>query len=292
MTTPSNNTKPAFSGTASESLPVTVKIYSGSKVEGSPVATAEGPVSSEKWGPVSSSTVLTSGTYTAVAIEQSSLGNAPGRKRSGHVRGQHRNRRKSTIEPPPPARSKDNKPTFKGTASEAGTVTVHVYKGTEAKGEEAAKLTATVVGRQMDGERDGHACGRQIHGPGDRAERDRERAGVERSRPVRSLHETADGDDGSAGGTVERKQTDLQRHGQRTGPGDGPRLQGQRSERHRSAEIDSDGGGQRRMVGLAGVGAAGRNLHGGRDRAERDRQRTKAKANRRAPSQSSRNRRP
>ena len=32
--TPSNNTKPSFSGTASESLQVTVKIYKGSKPEG------------------------------------------------------------------------------------------------------------------------------------------------------------------------------------------------------------------------------------------------------------------
>ena len=56
VTSPSNNTKPSFSGAASESLPVTVKIYSGLKAEGSPVATAEAPVSSKKWGPVSSAT--------------------------------------------------------------------------------------------------------------------------------------------------------------------------------------------------------------------------------------------
>ena len=76
--TPSNNTKPAFSGTASESLPVTVKIYKGLKAEGAVVATAEAPVSSKKWGPVSSATALTSGTYTAMAEEASSLGNATG----------------------------------------------------------------------------------------------------------------------------------------------------------------------------------------------------------------------
>ncbi len=156
MPTPSNITKPSFSGTASETLPVTVKIYSGSKVEGSPVATAEGAVSSEKWGPVSSSTVLPSGTYTAVAVEQSSLGNAPGE--SAPVTFVVNTKPPEVaIEPPPPARSKENKPTFKGTASEAGTVTVHVYKGTEAKGEEAAKPTAVVAGRQMVGDRPEHA---------------------------------------------------------------------------------------------------------------------------------------
>ena len=52
--TPSNNTKPSFSGTASESLPVTVKIYKGSKPEGTLAATAEASVTSGKWGPVSS----------------------------------------------------------------------------------------------------------------------------------------------------------------------------------------------------------------------------------------------
>ena len=143
VTTPSDNTKPAFSGTASESLPVTVKIYSGSKAEGSLVATAEGPVSGDKWGAVSSSTTLTSGTYTAVAVEQSSLENAAGE--SAPVTFViNTNPPEVTVEAPP-ARSKESKPTFKGTASEAGTVTVKVFKGTEAKGEEAAKLSATVV---------------------------------------------------------------------------------------------------------------------------------------------------
>ena len=99
-------------------------------------------MASKKWGPVSSSPALLTGTYTAVAEEASSLGNATGKS--------------STVtfvvntEPPvvtveaPPARSKESKPTFKGTASEAGQVTVHVYKGSKAEGEEAAKLSATV----------------------------------------------------------------------------------------------------------------------------------------------------
>ncbi len=144
VTTPSNNTKPTFSGTASESLPVTVKIYSGSKVEGSPVASAEGPVSGGKWGAISSSTPLTNGIYTAVAVEQSSLENAAGES-APITFVVNTNPPEVAIEPPPPTRSKENKPTFKGTASEAGTVTVKVYKGTEAKGEEAAKLSATVT---------------------------------------------------------------------------------------------------------------------------------------------------
>ncbi len=40
-------------------------------------------------------------------------------------------------------RSKVNQPTFRGDVSEAGTVTVHVYPGKEAKGTEAGKYNVT-----------------------------------------------------------------------------------------------------------------------------------------------------
>ena len=77
--TPSNDTTPSFSGTASDTKPVTVTIYKGSKAEGTPAATAEATVTGGKWGPVSSSTVLASGEYTAVAGEASSIGNGEGK---------------------------------------------------------------------------------------------------------------------------------------------------------------------------------------------------------------------
>src|SRR4029077_17328815 len=50
--TPSSDTSPSFEGTASDTEPVTVKVYKGSKAEGTAVATAEANVSSGKWGPV------------------------------------------------------------------------------------------------------------------------------------------------------------------------------------------------------------------------------------------------
>ncbi len=452
VATPSNDTTPSFSGTASESNSVTVKVYKGTEAKGASVATAEAPVSGGKWGPVSSSPALTSGTYTAVAEENSSLGNGFGKSET----------RTFVVNTEPPevtltpikSRSKVTKPTFHAKVSEAGPVTVHVFSGKEAKGTETAKYTVTAtapgewdvvaspalangtytaiatepsalgnddgksetrtfeidteppevtlaavatpsnnvetllqrdreriasgdredlqrlesgrpaggdrgrarvgrqmgchqlvdpaherhlhggcgraelagkcgrrkraghlrdqhepsgsryrtgaagtvegkqtdvqrhgqrsrdghgqglqghrserrrsrqterhgLGRQMDGEHYGHPHGWQIHGPGDRAERARERAREQRGRPVRSLHETAHGHDGRTGGPFEGKQTDVQRHGERTRPGHGPRLQGQRSERHRSDETDRDGGTQRRMVGIAGDGARG-----------------------------------
>ena len=93
---------------------------------------------------------------------------------------------------------------------------------------------------------------REVHRPGHRAELARQRDGQERTAAdVRSLHETADGDAGSTGAPLEQERTEVQGHGQRTGRRHGARLQGQRSERHRSGQIDGHGRGQRRMVGLA-----------------------------------------
>ena len=77
--TPSNNTTPSFSGTASESEPVTVKIYKGAKAEGTVVASVEAEVSSRNWGPSALGKALASGEYTAQAVEPSSIGNATGK---------------------------------------------------------------------------------------------------------------------------------------------------------------------------------------------------------------------
>ena len=487
--TPSNTTKPSFSGTASESLPVTVKIYSGPKVEGSPVASAEGPVSGGKWGAISSTTTLTSGTYTAVAVEQSSLENAAGEStpvtfvintlppvvtveapparskenkptfkgtaseagtvmvhvyKGSEAKGEEAAKPTATVtegkwsasvpstlpdgkytlqatelsalgngtgksEPPatfevftkPPtvtmeelaARSKENKPTFKGTASEPGPVTVHVYKGKEAKGTEAAKLTATVgakgewsvspatiladetytavatepsaIGNEageskpprtfevftipptvkithgaeersnqtkptfegeasetepvtvhiyegtgtsgtevvslpatVSSEHKWHvsvsdsAGGREVHRAGRREEFARQRRGQERTAAdLRSLHQAADRDPGTAEGTVQGKSADVQGNSQRTGRRDGARLQGQRSERDRSRETDGHGRGQRRMVGLAGHRRC-RTKPTPRSRSSRARSATKkVRANPQSRSKSSRSRR-
>jgi hypothetical protein len=108
------------------------------------VATAEATVTGGKWGPVSSSTVLGSGEYTAQASEPSSLGNAGG-KSEPRTFVINTNPPIVTLEALAP-RSNVTKPTFKGTASELGQVTVHVFKGTEPKGEEAVTLKATVNG--------------------------------------------------------------------------------------------------------------------------------------------------
>ncbi len=141
ITTPTGNTAPAFSGTANDTPTVTVKIYKGSEAKGTPFATAEAPVSSEKWGPASSTTLLVDGEYTAVALEPSSLGNPEGK--SAAI--------KFVVNTKPPtitlaeveSPSNDTTPSFSGTTTDTPTVAVKVYKGTKAEGTVLETLEAT-----------------------------------------------------------------------------------------------------------------------------------------------------
>ena len=102
-------------------------------------------MASEKWGPVSSSTVLTSGTYTAVAEEDSSLGNGAGKSET----------RTFVINTNPPevtlaavpTPSNNTKPSFSGTAGESLPVTVKIYKGTKAEGSPVATAEGPVSKR-------------------------------------------------------------------------------------------------------------------------------------------------
>ena len=79
----SNDTEPSFSGTATGEAEVVVKIYAGSKVEGEPVATATAPPpgAGNSWTSGQASPALAMGrhTYTAVATEESPLGNEEGK---------------------------------------------------------------------------------------------------------------------------------------------------------------------------------------------------------------------
>jgi len=144
VVTPSKNTKPSFSGTASESEPVTVKIYKGAKAEGTQVAGATASVSGGKWSTAALGATLADGEYTAIAAEPSGLGNAEGK--SGPVT--------FVVDTLPPVvtlnavvtPSKNTKPSFSGTASEAEPVTVRVYSGPKAEGAVVASVTASVSG--------------------------------------------------------------------------------------------------------------------------------------------------
>jgi hypothetical protein len=142
---PSKNTKPSFKGTTSEGGEVKVEVHAGSTVAGAVVATAVAhPSAAGEWSSGAASPALATGEYTAVAVQESALGNGPGTSKPVTFA--------VDTEPPkvslegPPALSRDNTPSFKGTASEAGTVTVHVHEGASVGGSEVAKVTATVSG--------------------------------------------------------------------------------------------------------------------------------------------------
>ncbi len=142
---PSKNTKPTFKGTTSEGGEVKVEVHAGATVGGSLVATAVAhPSSAGEWSAGAVSSALTTGEYTAVAVQKSALGNGPGT--SEPVTFEVNTEAPKVSLEGPPALTTDNTPSFKGSASEAGTVTVRVHKGATVSGSEVAKVTGTVSG--------------------------------------------------------------------------------------------------------------------------------------------------
>ena len=87
---PSSNTTPSFTGTASDTSPVTVQIQAA---EGTVVSTATATGTGGAWTSGNASPPLSSGQYTAIATQESSLGNPAGE--SGQVT--------FTVTPPPVA---------------------------------------------------------------------------------------------------------------------------------------------------------------------------------------------
>jgi hypothetical protein len=91
-TSPSSNTTPSFTGTASDVTPVTVQIHAGATARGTIVSAATATGTGAGWTSGNASAALSSGEYTAVATQASSLpGNPAGR--SGPVT--------FTVTPPP-----------------------------------------------------------------------------------------------------------------------------------------------------------------------------------------------
>jgi hypothetical protein len=77
---PSSNTTPSFTGTASDTTQVTVQIHAGPTAKGTVVSMATATGSGAGWTSGNASPALSSGQYTAVATQPSSLlGNPAGR---------------------------------------------------------------------------------------------------------------------------------------------------------------------------------------------------------------------
>jgi len=78
---PSNDATPSFKGTASATTPVTIRIYEGDAAEGKRSLHRHCHWDGRRWSSGAANPALPSGkhTFTAVAIQESPLGNPAGR---------------------------------------------------------------------------------------------------------------------------------------------------------------------------------------------------------------------
>jgi hypothetical protein len=154
VTNPTNNNKPTFSGTAGiltgDSSTVTINIYSGSTVGGTPfetLTTTAGMDGSYSVQVPATSPLSPDGTYTAQASQSDSAGNTGTSSNTTFV--------VDTVAPVITLNSvtsptKNNEPTFSGTAGTAAgdssTVTIKIYSGSTVGGTPFETLTTTAVG--------------------------------------------------------------------------------------------------------------------------------------------------
>ena len=147
-----NNAKPTFAGTAGtapgDSSTITVKIYSGSGISGSPVQTLTATASGGRWS-VAATTPLGDGTYTARAEQSDSAGNT-GTSGPATFSIEATAPAVTLTSPANGSSTNQSKPTFSGAAGTAAgdssTITVKVYSGASVSGSPVQTLTATASG--------------------------------------------------------------------------------------------------------------------------------------------------
>lgn len=145
--TRSNNRKPSFKGTASDTKePIIVKVYLGASETGAPVAEVTAPPPAAGVWTSGPSSELKEGIheYTAVATQRSSIENPTGKSPPVHFIVDT-NAPAVTLNSPP-LLSNNPTLTFSGTASEGTPVTVNIYAGATATGPVAATATAASGG--------------------------------------------------------------------------------------------------------------------------------------------------
>jgi Bacterial Ig-like domain len=135
-----SNTTPSFSGETNEATPVTVRIFKGAAAEGPVVATAAGTVSGERWTSSGALPALEDGTFTALAVQESAIGN-PEAASDPVTFAVDTSSPRVTVNPLP-SPSGDARPSFSGTASDTTPITVDIYPGGVTQGELAASITA------------------------------------------------------------------------------------------------------------------------------------------------------
>ena len=146
---PSNHTKPTFKGTASEAEPVTIAVYAGPAASGVPIGTVTAKVTGETWESGAFPKTLEDGQYTAVATQQSAIGNGDGSSKPVSFVINTKSPVVTLNPLPTPSPNKD--PSFSGSASETGPVTVYVYKAStkgEPEGAAIEKIEAEGDGGQ------------------------------------------------------------------------------------------------------------------------------------------------
>jgi hypothetical protein len=137
----SNDATPSFSGTASDTTSVTVEVYAGASAAGEPLATLKVQGTEGSWVSANVSPPLASGTYTAIASQESSMVKSTGA--SNPVSFEVDTRAPTVRLAPRPSRSNDTTPSFRGTASEASLVTVEIFEGARPEGDIVATATAS-----------------------------------------------------------------------------------------------------------------------------------------------------
>jgi|GEM_PF-3529438 len=141
----SNNTTPEFSGAASETTQVTVKVYKGEGTSGPVKATLVATPGAGKWKTAKVTSELLTGKYTVQATEPSSLGNPPGQSQAITFEV-NTSAPTVTIEQVPP-RSHVTSPAFGGTVSSTGKgpVKVEVHEGATPEGRTVAETETSLT---------------------------------------------------------------------------------------------------------------------------------------------------
>jgi len=144
VSSPTNDTTPSFSGTASETTDVTVLVFEAGHVGDTPVAEAHAFGTGGSWSSDAAKPALADGTYTAVAVQESAIGNGPGvsQERTFTVHAAKPVVTLSAVSSP----TTDSTPSFSGTASEKTSITVRVFAQGDVDGTVLAEAHASGTG--------------------------------------------------------------------------------------------------------------------------------------------------
>jgi hypothetical protein len=144
---PSKDTTPSFTGTASESTtPVLIHIFNSSETE---VASATAPGTGGAWSSTEASPPLSSGEYQAEATQASSIGNPPGKSERVSFTVDT-TAPAVTLTPPAVPLSNNTEPSFSGSAGDApgdnASVTLNIYSGEAVSGSPIRTVKVIPVG--------------------------------------------------------------------------------------------------------------------------------------------------